>query len=240
MANILIVSQKELTATPIFKQDKNVLELYNILKIDNDVKILFVHKNTKLNTQTENEKNETKQEKDEQNKLIFNVSQFCIRDMMKNKMFKTNINNFVKDYKIDTIIFMSEYMAKLVMPYIENMLENLNVLCDLRLTNISYLLQQYKYEKEKDEPNFNILYKSFKINFIQLLPILKYTDNIILDEDSDTYLLKSKEINNIISPKQVKDFIKTKNNLKTEEKKYTSVEIIISRNNYFSNINIKS
>ena len=38
MSNILIVSQKELSLNPIFKQDKNVLEIYNVLKENNNVK----------------------------------------------------------------------------------------------------------------------------------------------------------------------------------------------------------
>ena len=41
MANILIVGQKELISAPIFKQDKNMLALYNSLKDTNNVEILF-------------------------------------------------------------------------------------------------------------------------------------------------------------------------------------------------------
>lgn len=235
MANILIVSQKELIAAPIFKQDQNVLELYSSLKDTNNVEVLFLHKDMNLSDKKETKKVDVKQENTAQQELVSNAKQFCIRDMMKKRLFKINLNNFIKEHKVETIIFMSNYMAKMIIPYIENLLGSLNVICDLRLTNMSSFLQQYQNEKEKDDPNFKLLYKNFKIHFIQLLPILQYTDSIILDEDYDTCLLNNQKINNIISPKQVKDYIKTKN--KTEDKTYKIVEIIVNRNNYYSNIN---
>ena len=226
MANILIVSQKELVSAPIFKQDQNVLELYNNLKDTNNIEILFLNKDMKKSNE------EKKQGNIKQNELISNAKQVCIRDMMKDRLLKKNLNKFIEEHKIETIIFMSNNMAKLIMPYIESLLMKLNVICDLRLTNISFFLQQYKNEKEKEEPNFHILYKSFKIHFLQILPILKYTNQIILDEDCDTTLLKDQNIDNIILPKKINDYIKTNND--NREESYNFIEIIIDRNNYSS------
>lgn len=240
MANILIVGQKELVAHPIFKQDKNMLELYIDLKKNNNVEVLFVHKETKLQNENLAEKTEPDQKNKEQEESISKVKQYCIKDMMKDRLLKQNINKFIKEHNIETIIFMSNYMAKLVMPYIENLLTKLNIICDLRLTIISSFLQQYKYEKEKDGANFYTIYKSFKIHFIRLLPILEYTDNIILDEDCDLTLLKAQKVDNIILPEQVKNYVKTKNISESKKKENTFVEIIINRSNYFSNLNIEN
>ena len=237
MAKILMVGQKELVANPIFKQDQNMSYIYKSLKDENDVSILYVHKDVK-----ENEKNEKEETKTDRKTVKSDVKQFCIRDIMKNKMFKKNINSFIQENKIETIIFMSSYMAKLIMPYIEDKIENLNVICDFRLTNISCFLQQYQYEKENEVPNFHRLYKDFKMHFIQMLPILQYTDAIILDEDSgDQYLLKAQKItNNIILPEQVKGFVKQKKSVKNNKKEDSFVEMVISRNNYSSKIESKS
>ena len=240
MANILIVGQKELVAHPIFKQDKNMLELYIDLKKNNNVEVLFVHKETKLQNENLAEKIEPDQKNKEQEESVSKVKQYCIKDMMKDRLLKQNINKFIKEHNIETIIFMSNYMAKLIMPYIENLLTKLNIICDLRLTIISSFLQQYKYEKEKDGANFYAIYKSFKIHFIRLLPILEYTDNIILDEDCDLTLLKAQKVDNIILPEQVKNYIKTKNISESKKKENTFVEIIINRSNYFSNLNIEN
>ncbi len=241
MANILIVGQKELISAPIFKQDKNMLALYNSLKDTNNVEILFLHKDMKLSNKTDEESPDAKQENKKQSEEAIKVKQFCIRDMMKNRLFKKNLNNFINEHKIEVIIFMSNQMAKLVMPYIENLLPKLNVICDLRLTNVSYFLQQYKYEKEKDESNFHRIYKDFKIHFIQLIPILKYTDTIILDEDADISLLKDQNVKNIILVDKVKDYIKKDNNIiKDKEKEYTFVELVVNRNNYSSNMPSKN
>lgn len=230
MANILIVGQKELIPNPIFKQDKNMLEIYNALKDGNDIKILFVHKNIKLN-----EKKEIEKESSENNELFSNVKQFCIREMMKDRLLDKNLNRFIKENNIETIIFMSNYMAKIVMPCIEDSLDKLNIICDLRLTNISDCLQQYKYEKQKDDPKLYGIHKDFKIHFLQLLSILKYTDTIILDENCDTELLKNQKVDNVIFSKQIKDFIKQKDTAKIKEKEYNFIEISIDRNNYSSN-----
>ncbi|MBO7431780.1 MAG: hypothetical protein J6U02_02635 [Elusimicrobia bacterium] len=237
MANILIVGQKELVANPIFKQDQNMSYIYNSLKDDNNVSILYVHKDVKVNDKTKKEETKT-----DIKKVSSDVKQFCIRDMIKNRMLKKNINSFIQENKIETIIFMSSYMAKLIMPYIEDKIENLNVICDFRLTNISCFLQQYQYEKENEVPNFHRLYKDFKMHFIQMLPILQYTDAIILDEDSgDQYLLKAQKItNNIILPEQVKGFVKQKKSVKNNKKEDSFVEMVISRNNYSSKIESKS
>ena len=237
MAKILIVGQKELVANPIFKQDQNMSYIYNSLKTDNEVSVLYVHKDVKLNEKTEQEEVKT-----DKKTVSSDVKQFCIRDMMKNKMFKKNINSFIQENKIETIIFMSSYMAKLIMPYIEDKIENLNVICDFRLTNISYFLQQYQYEKESEVPNLHRLYKGFKMHFIQMLPILKYTDAIILDEESgDQYLLKAQKVtNNIILPEQIKEYVKQKKRVKNNKKEYNFVEIVINRNNYSSIIEFES
>ena len=234
MANILIVGQKELVQNPIFKQDQNMSYFYNSLKDENEVTILYVHKDVKLNDKTEKE--ETKADEKE---VSFDVKQFCIRDMIKNRMFKKNINSFIQNNKIETIIFMSPYMARLVMPYIEDKIEKLNIICDFRLTNISLFLNQYQYEKEKEEPSFYGIYKGFKIHFLQMLPILQYTDNIVLDGDTDTYLLSSQKVNNIILPEQIKDYVAKKTKIEHNNKKCTLTEIVINRNNYFSNTDNK-
>lgn len=236
MAKILIVGQKELVANPVFKQDKNMLEVYNILKDKNEVKILFLHKNIKLNETDDNSVD--RQKIDEQKNAEdtkFDVQQFCIRDMIKSNSLKKNLNEFVKKHNIETIIFMSNHMAKLIMPYIESLLESLNIICDFRLSNISYFLQQYKYEKEKEEPNFNAFYKDFRIHFVQMLSILKNTDYIILDKDYDVFLLEKQGIDNIVYIENIENCLLKNVKNKRENKEYNIVNITINRDNYASN-----
>ena len=131
MSNILIVSQKELSLNPIFKQDKNVLEIYNMLKDDNDIKVLYLHKNM---LSIEESKKGTN--------TIENLQQTCIKDMMRKRLLKDNIDSFIKTFNIETIIFTSLDMAKFIMPYIENKLSGLNIICDFRFSTIYSYIQE--------------------------------------------------------------------------------------------------
>lgn len=232
MSNILIVSQKELVGNPVFKQDKNLIEIYESIKENNNVKILYLHRNLKIDKQVDGgdvkEIQETK-------KLDFDVEQFCIRDMMSNVLFKKKLISFFKENKIQTVIFMSYNMAKMVIPYIEDMLDKLNVICDFRLSNLSYVCQQYKDEKEKSYPKFQDIYKNFKMYFLQSVAVIKNSDYLLFDEDCDCEFLKKENIKNIFYPKDIKMIVDKKSiSEQKDDSKKNIVYISINRNNYAS------
>ena len=229
MSNILIVSQKELSLNPIFKQDKNVLEIYNVLKENNNVKVLYLHRNILNNEESKKETNK-----------IENLQQFCIKDMIRKRLLKDNIDSFMKIYNVETIIFASLDMAKFIMPYIENKLSGLNIICDFRFSTIYSYIQDYKEVKEEKRLiDLKAVNRGFRGNFLRILPILKCLDNIVLDDDSDIEVLKEKNISNVINVKQIKDFVgcKKENNINIETKNLTCMDISITKSNYSSNTN---
>lgn len=229
MSNILIVSQKELSLNPIFKQDKNVLEIYDMLKENNDVKVLYLHKNM-LNLE---------ESKKETNK-IENLQQFCIKDMIRKRLLKDNIDSFIKTYNIETIIFASLDMAKFILPYIEKNLNILNTMCDFRFSAIYTYIQDYKEIKEENRlMDLKLLNKGFKTIYLQVLPVLKLLNNIILDDANDIKILKEKNITNVINIKEIKDFVncKKEKNISINTKNITCMDISITKNNYSSNTN---
>ncbi len=230
MSNILIVSQKELIANPIFRQDKNLVETYNLVKENNNVKILYLHRNLNLDKEV---KNEVVKEIQETKRIDFDIEQFCIRDMIRSISFKKKLINFFEEHKIQTVIFMSYHMAKLVIPYVENIIDKFNIICDFRLSNLSYFLQQYKDEKEKSYPKFQNIYKNFKMHFLQSIAIIKNSDYLLFDEDCDCELLEKEDIKNIFYPKDIKKLIGKKNIFGRKNKNELNVTCIsINRNNY--------
>lgn len=228
MSNILIVSQKELSLNPIFKQDRNVLEIYNILKENNNIKVLYLHKNILNNEESKKETNK-----------IENLQQFCIKDMIRKRLLKDNIDSFMKTYNIEIVIFASLDMAKFIIPYMEKYLNKLNIICDFRFSTIYSYIQDYKEAKEEKRViDFKLLNRRFRANFLQILPILKYLDNIVLDDDTDIEVLKEKNINNVINVKKIKDFVACKkDNINIETKNFSCIDISITKNNYSSNTN---
>lgn len=200
MSNILILSQKELVDNPIFKQDRNLIEMYDAIKENNNVKILYLHKNLKVYKEEkdiENKNNNLKEVK-EGKKINFNVEQFCIKDMIRSTSFKKELLNFFEKNKIQTVIFMSYHIAKLVIPYIENKIDKLNIICDFRLSNLAYILQQYRDEKEKIYPKFQNIYQGFKMHFLQSISIINNSDYLLFDEDCDCELLEKENIKKYI------------------------------------------
>jgi hypothetical protein len=172
--------------------------------------------------------------KNEINK-IENLQQVCIKDMIRKNFLKDNIESFMKTFDIETIVFASLDMAKLIMPYIERYLNRLNIICDFRFSAIYSYIQNYKNSKEENR----VIDKGFRVNFLQVLPILKWVDSIILDDDMAIEILKEKNIGNVINIKQIKDFVASKkdNNININLKNLTCMDISITKNNYSSNIN---
>ena len=229
MANILIVGQKELLSKPTFEQDKNMLEIYNILAENNNIKVLYLHKNMLNNEENKNERNQFK-----------DLQQFCIKDMIRKNFLRENLGKFIKDFNIETIVFASFEQAKFVMPYIEKFFNELNIICDFRFSRLNSCLQDYKDAKElRRKKNLNLMYKGFRVSLLHALPILKLSDSIILDKESDIELLENENIKNIITVEQLKDFVnrKQKNGINCKFGSFKSVDISISRNNYCSDVN---
>ena len=220
MNNILLVSHKEINLNPVFRQEQNVLELYNILKDNNNTEILYLHKIFDSN-------------KDEENS-ISNIKQFSIRDIITKDLNGKQVKNFLKEHNINTIIFTSYHVAKIIMPYIESVIFDLNIICDFRLSNISYTLKEYKEEKDKDSYRLKEIKKDFKQQLIKLFVVFKYTDYIILDDYEDIEMLNDDNIKNkVITINNINDFI----NVKSTKKKiyYTVTNIVINKNNFLSN-----
>jgi len=225
MSNILIVSQKELIKDPIFKQDKNLVEMCNILKNGNNVKILYLHKNLSIDV----DKNKNIQNNNLDN---INIEQYSIKDMMKGFLFKKNILKFLKDNNIDTIIFMTCNLARLIIPLIETITDRFNIICDFRLSQILHVLKEYKEEIAKDySSNLQRIYKSFKVNFLCYVSIIKNSDYLIFDTDTDIRLLEKENVNNIITIKDVQNCLKISKN-KNLNKKFTMTSISINKNNF--------
>ncbi len=227
MSNILIVSQKELSLNPVFKQDKNVLEIYDMLKGNNEIKILYLHKNMLNNEGDNKETNKTEK-----------LKQFCIRDMIRKNSLKDNLESFIKTSNIETVIFASLDMAKFIIPYMEKYLNKLNIICDFRFSEVYSYLQEYKEAEENKRSNdLKLLNKRFRNNLLKILPVLKWVDNIVLDDNYDIECLKNKNINNIININQLKDFVyyKKEKNINIEIKDVSCMDISITRNNYSSN-----
>lgn len=233
MSNILIVSQKELVNNPIFKQDKNLIEMCESIKENNKLKILYLHRNLKLEKDVNDKEIKDVKENQETKKIDFDVEQFCIRDMIKSVSFKKKLVSFFEENKIQTVVFMSYNMAKMVIPYIENIIDKLNVICDFRLSNLSYVLQQYKDEKEKSYPKFQDIYKNFKMYFLQSIAVIKNSDYLLFDEDCDCELLEKENIKNIFYPKNIKMIIDKKNISGQKDENGRKVTYVsINRNNY--------
>lgn len=216
MANILIVSQQSLMSNTTFRQDKNLLEMCDTLKENNIIKILYLHKS--LGIEEENIKNDNKD---------INIEQVCIYDLIKKSLLKRFLVEFLEKNKIESIVFMSYHMAKLIMPYIEDIIHKFNIICDFRFSRLSYILQQNQMEKEKAYGRYSRIYKMFKIVFLQSIAVFKNLDYIILDEDCDLELLHKENIKNIISINTINDYInkKIKTNLVVDSSEILQISI---------------
>ncbi len=221
MRKILVISQKELVQKPIFKQDKNLIELFDILTQENEVQLLYLHKNTK------------DENKDDEKSKFSDITTYSLRDMMHKNLLKKNLKDLIEQNKFETIIFTSYYMAQIIMPYIEEVIETINIIVDFRLSPLEYVCQQYKDEREKNYQNFQPVYRSFKINFLQSMAIIKNSDYLIFDKDTDTSLLKKEKITNIILISEInKSFAKNRKSAK----KLKMVSICINSENFSSKI----
>ena len=229
MANILIVSQQSLVAKTIFRQEKNVLEIYDKLKDNNNIKLLYLHKSLGLEKE-ENLANENKET---------DIEQFCIYDLIRNGLLKNFLAEFLEKNKIESIVFMSYHMAKLVIPYIEDIIYKFNIICDFRFSRFSYILQQSKIEKEKTYSNYSRIYKMFKIVFLQSIAVFKNVDYIILDENCDLELLYKENIKNIISPNSVNDYINKTTKIKSIVDLSQTLLISINKTNFRLENNIR-
>ena len=222
---ILIVMQTDLISKPVFKQDQYNLEMYNALKGKNDVKILYLHEKS-------NFKKATKEENDKDN---INVEQHSFKDIIKQKRVKENINSFIKRNNITTIVFMSEYMMRVILPYIEKEIKNLNIICDFRMSNLAYVLEQYKEEKETKHQVNQTIIKQFRRIFLRSMEIIKSADYLILDKDIDTTLIKEENIKNIIDFTNIIFCIDKKSNTDLHQKTdYKILTCIINKNNLYT------
>ena len=222
---ILIVMQTGLNFKPVFKQDQYNLEMYNSLKGKNDIKILYLH-------ETSNFKKAAKEENDKDD---INLEQYSFKDIIKQKQVKENINSFIKKNNIATIVFMSEYMMRLILPYIEKEIKNLNIICDFRMSNLAYVLEQYKEEKETKHQVNQTIIKQFRRNLLRSLSIIKSADYLILDKDIDTTLIKEENIKNIIDFTNIIFCIDKKSNTNLYQKTdYKILTCIINKNNLYT------
>lgn len=229
MKKILVVSQKELVEKPVFKQDKNLNYMFNILSVENSVDLLYLHKNVVVSS----EKNDNNEDENIEQQYL-NVKKVCIKDLMSKNMLQKNLKEFISANGYEQIIFMSYSLAQFIMPYIEEELNKMVVVVDYRLSNISFLLKQYKEENEKEYQNFQGIYKQFRLNFLQSLNIFNKGDYFIFDkEEVDTYLLEKENIKNIISVDDIRDnLVKKERNVKENK----IVEIEISSDNFSAKI----
>ncbi len=220
MKNILIVSQKEITENPVFKQEKNLNYIVDMLNSDNKVDLLYLHKNINIANSESISNNEQEQK-------YMNINKICIRDLMSRNMLQQNLKELIKNNKYEEIIFMSYSLAQFVMPYIEEELNSMVVIIDYRLSNLSYLLQQYKEESQRLYCDFQNIYKQFRLNFLQSILIFQKGDYFIFDKDnSDVCLLEEENIKNIISVDDIKNIsIKKETNKNNEGNKIFEIEI---------------
>lgn len=220
MKNILIVSQKEITENPVFKQDKNLNYIVDILSNGNKIDLLYLHKNINVSNSGNISNNEVEQNYN-------NIDRICIRDLMSKNMLQQNLRELIRNNKYEEIIFMSYSLAQFVMPYIEEELNSMIVIVDYRLSNLSYLLQQYKEESRKLYCNFQNIYKQFRLNFLQSILIFQKGDYFIFDKDnSDIHLLEEENIKNIISVDDIRSIsVKKEKNKNNEGNKFFEIEI---------------
>ncbi len=106
---------------------------------------------------------------------------------------------------------MSVYMMQTILPYIENEIKNVTVICDLRMSNLAYILEQNKCEQEKLYQETVGIIKTFKQLFIKNISLLRNSDYIILDKNTETTLIEKENIKNIIDFENIALYIDKKN-----------------------------
>ncbi len=220
MKKILVISQKELVKEPVFRQDKNLIEMFEMLTKENETELLYLHKNIKKEEETS-----SMEEK------FSKIQKYCLRDMMQKNSLKKNISKLLAEKKYDSIIFMSYSMAQLMMPYIDSVSDKINIIVDFRLSRIEYIMHQYQEEMQKSYANVNTIYKDLKINFLQSIAVFEKSDFCIFDKDDELSFLNKNGIKNIISIDMVPASLEKKRN-KTIKRK--TVEIVFNNNNFSS------
>lgn len=217
MRKILVVSQKEISENPIFKQDKNLNNIVDMLSKENKIDLLYLHKDVNISKEkNDNDKNEQKYK---------DINRICVRDLLLKNKLQQNLKELIKRNKYEEIIFMSHNLAQFIMPYIEKELDNMIVVVDYRLSNLHYILQQYKEESQTIYFNFYNIYKQFRLHFLQSILIFQKGDYFIFDKDNaDTYLLEQENIKNIVSFEDI-ERISMKKEINTEINNIFEIEI---------------
>lgn len=185
MKKILVVSQKDVIENPVFRQDKQLIEILNILtKNNSDISLLFLNKEIKSDKNAEIQTN--------------NIKKTCLRDMIKKDLLSNNLLEYIKQGDFDTIIFASYSMAQFILPRIKEICSKINIIVDFRLSQLDYILQKYKAETSKKYQNLYLLNKSFKIYFFQAISVFNMSDANIFGGDIELDLLKKEKVKNII------------------------------------------
>lgn len=189
MKKVLVVSQKDIIENPVFRQDKQLIEILDILdKNGCDVSLLYLNKEFKSD-----------KDKESGSEYAGPVKKNYLRDMIKKDLLTENLNNFVKTEGFETIIFASYNMAQFILPRIKDTISNINIIVDFRLSQLEYILQKYKFETSKKYQNLYLLDKSFKIYFFQAISVFNMSDANIFNEDIEIDLLKKEDVKNIIA-----------------------------------------
>lgn len=208
MKKVLVVSQKDVIENPVFRQDKQLKEILNILsKNDSDISLLY------LNKELKSEKNS---DPDPETNTI---KKTYLRDMIKKDLLSNNLLNYIRQGNFETIIFTSYSMAQFILPRIKEICSDINIIVDFRLSQLEYILQKYKAETSKKYQNLYLLNKSFKIYFFQAISVFNMSDANIFGEDIELDLLKKEKIKNIIDIADICNPLKKENknnNLKIE------------------------
>ena len=203
MKKVLVVSQKDIIENPVFRQDKQLIEILDILdKNGCDVSLLYLNKEFKSDT-----------DKESGSEYAGPVKKNYLRDMIKKDLLTENLNNFIKTEGFETIIFASYNMAQFILPRIKEIILTINVIVDFRLSQLEYILQKYNVEISKKYQNLYLLDKSFKVYFFQAISVFNMSDANIFNEDIEINLLKKEDVKNII------DITDICNPLKKESKK---------------------
>ncbi|MEA5001848.1 MAG: hypothetical protein VB017_08235 [Endomicrobiaceae bacterium] len=224
MKKILVISQKELVKEPVFRQDKNLIEMLGILTKENEAELLYLHKNIKKEGEISDGGDGLPQ-----------INKYCLRDMMQKNALKKNINKLLAEKKYDSIIFMSYSMAQLMMPYIDAVSDKTNIIVDFRLSRIEYIMYQYMEEMQKSYANVNTIYKDLKINFLQSIAVFEKSDFCIFDKEDEFEFLNKNGIKNIITIDKVPVSLEKKREKRAKRK---TVEIVCNNNNFSSKSDI--
>jgi len=224
MKKVLVVSQKDIIENPVFRQDKQLIEILDILdKNGCDVSLLYLNKEFKSD-----------KDKESGSEYAGPVKKNYLRDMIKKDLLTENLNNFVKTEGFETIIFASYNMAQFILPRIKETISNINIIVDFRLSQLEYILQKYKEETSKKYQNLYLLDKSFKIYFFQAISVFNMSDANIFCENEyiEIDLLKKEKVKNIIAIEDICSHLKKE----YKEQDYKIETICINGDNFASKV----